>query len=103
MGECGRPRHPCQRSGIRIDRDPKMRKTIAVLIAALGAAQAPIQATAADEPPAEAASLLDAITEGKPLLYLRPRYEYVDQENKPDDANAYTMRTLFGWRTKPWH
>ena len=78
-----------------------MKKTSALLIAALAAI--PAVAGAADEPPAQASSLLDAITDGKLLLYLRPRYEYVDQANKPENANAYTMRTLFGWRTKPFH
>lgn len=51
----------------------------------------------------EAASLGEALTGGKLLLNLRLRYEHVDQDNKPRDANAVTLRTLFGWRTKPWH
>jgi alginate export protein len=56
----------------------------------------------AADPPAEAASLSEAIGGGKFLLNLRPRWEHVEQANKPEDADAYTMRTLFGWRTLPW-
>jgi hypothetical protein len=80
-----------------------MKKTIALLVTtlvSLGVAMP--EALCADEPPAEAATLGEALTGGKLLLNLRPRYEYVDQENKPKDANGFTMRTLFGWRTKPW-
>ena len=47
----------------------------------------------------EAASPLDAVTGGKLLLNLRPRYEYVEQDGKAEDANALTLRTLLGWQT----
>ena len=70
------------------------------MLACLGPAQ---QAAGADQTPEEAATLGEALTGGKLLLQLRPRWEYVAQDNKPEDANAYTMRTLLGWRTKPWH
>jgi hypothetical protein len=60
-------------------------------------------AGAAGETPAEAATLEEALTGGKLLLQLRPRWEYVAQDGKAEDANAFTMRTLLGWRTKPWH
>jgi len=53
--------------------------------------------------PENAESLADALTGGKLLLNLRPRWENVSQENKPEHANALTLRTLLGWRTKPWH
>jgi len=68
----------------------------------LAAAQAGAAEPAA-EPAAEAASLLDAVTGGKLLLYLRPRWEHVEQDGKPENADAYTMRTLLGWQTKPWY
>jgi hypothetical protein len=55
------------------------------------------------QPPQEAGSLEEALTGGKFLLNLRPRYEHVEQSNKPEDADAFTLRTLLGWRTKPWH
>lgn len=47
-------------------------------------------------------SLSQAITGGTLLLNLRPRYEYVDQDTRAEDANAFTLRTLLGWRTLPW-
>lgn len=47
----------------------------------------------------EAASLSDALTGGKLLLNLRPRYEHVEQDGKQYDANASTLRTLLGWQT----
>jgi len=75
----------------------------AVMIGLIGAIGATPAARAADVPPAEASSLSEAITGGKLLLNLRPRYEHVEQENKPKDADAYTMRTLIGWRTLPWN
>lgn len=53
--------------------------------------------------PAQAASLAEAIKGGKFLLNLRPRYELVDQDGKPEDAKAFTLRSLVGWETKPWH
>lgn len=50
----------------------------------------------------DALSLSDAITGGKPILNLRPRYEFVDQDGRPEEANAYTLRTLAGWKTGTW-
>ena len=47
----------------------------------------------------QAASPLAAVTEGKLLLNLRPRYEHVEQDGKAYDANALTLRTLLGWQT----
>ncbi|MGH8672278.1 MAG: alginate export family protein [Burkholderiales bacterium] len=52
--------------------------------------------------PSQAASLSEAIKDGQLLLDLRPRYEYVDQDNKPEEADAITLRTLLGWKTKPF-
>jgi hypothetical protein len=61
------------------------------------------RAAAADtEPPAQAATLGEAITGGKLLLNLRPRWEHVVQDNKPENGDAITLRALLGWRTKPW-
>ena len=95
-----------------------MSKPMSMLAGALLAAAAyPGQASAqAQQPPAQQAQtqaqgqakeqaqdLQDAIGGGKLLLQLRPRYEYVDQSNKPDKANAFTLRTLLGWETKPYH
>jgi hypothetical protein len=84
--------------------EPKMKNTIAVLAVTLVWMAGGSTAAMCAEPSAdEAATLGEALTGGKLLLNLRPRYEYVEQANKPKDANAFTMRTLLGWRTKPWH
>jgi len=50
-----------------------------------------------------ATSLSEALTGGKFSLYLRPRYEHVEQEGKPLNADALTMRSLFGYRTGSWY
>jgi predicted porin len=59
-------------------------------------------ASAAEEKK-EAEGVLDALTGGKLLLNLRPRYEYVDQATKPENAKAFTLRSLIGWETKPYY
>lgn len=51
----------------------------------------------------EANSVLEALTGGKLLLNLRPRYEYVDQATKPENSKAFTLRSLVGWETKPYY
>lgn len=53
----------------------------------------------ADQAAQGAASLSEAITGGKLLLNLRPRYEHVEQDGKTEDADVYTLRTLLGWQT----
>ena len=53
--------------------------------------------------PEAAASLSEAIKGGKLLLNLRPRWENVSQDMKPEHANALTLRSLIGWRTLPFH
>jgi hypothetical protein len=44
-------------------------------------------------------TIYDALINGKSLSQMRLRYEYVDQQNKPKDANAFTLQTLLGWQT----
>jgi len=51
----------------------------------------------------ESTSFGDAITSGKLIFNLRPRYEYVDQANFTEKGEAFTMRTLIGWQTGSWH
>ena len=48
-------------------------------------------------------SFTDAISSGKLIFNLRPRYEQVDQANFSEDAEALTMRTLLGWETGSWY
>lgn len=42
---------------------------------------------------------VEAITGGKLTGQLRPRFEWVDQEGKPEHANAFTLRTQLGYAT----
>lgn len=80
----------------------------ALLAAAAYAGKASAQAQQPPAQPQEQATeqgqeLRDALGGGKLLFQLRPRYEYVDQSTKPDQANAFTLRTLLGWETRPYH
>ncbi|MDO9281356.1 MAG: hypothetical protein Q7T88_03115 [Methylotenera sp.] len=52
---------------------------------------------------AQAASLKEAITEGKPTINFKLRYENVNQDGKSDTGEAFTLRSLIGWKTKPFH
>ena len=51
----------------------------------------------------QATSLKEAITEGKPTINLRLRYENVNQDGKTETGEAFTLRSLIGWKTKPFH
>jgi hypothetical protein len=57
-------------------------------------------------------TFLDSIKEGKPMTSFRLRYENVQQDGNGvapfntvplDDANAFTLRSLIGWQTSPFH
>ena len=48
-------------------------------------------------------SINEAFSGGKLLLQVRPRVELVDQDGKPENAQAFTVRTLLGWETKPYY
>jgi hypothetical protein len=48
-------------------------------------------------------ALVDAINLTRPLLDMRLRYEFVDQDPLANDANAFTLRTRAGFETgKAW-
>jgi hypothetical protein len=59
--------------------------------------------TAMAEDMTAASSLSEAITDGKLTANFRLRYENVDQDGKPDTANAFTLRSVLGWTTKPYY
>lgn len=67
-----------------------------LLSAPARAADTPAEGTAAQSP-------IEAIAAGTPIFSLRPRWENVDQSGRPEEANAYTMRTLAGWKTGTWN
>ena len=49
--------------------------------------------------PLVAASLLEALRDGELLLELRPRYTWVDQDERPEEARWGSLRTRLGWKT----
>lgn len=55
-------------------------------------------AHAAESTPAKS-DFIKALTEGKPILDARYRYEYVDQDGLANEANAHTVRTRLGYET----
>ncbi len=46
-------------------------------------------------------TLMEAISMGKPMTSFRLRYENDQVDGSPKDSNAWTMRSLIGWQTKP--
>ena len=48
-------------------------------------------------------SFINALTNGKASFSARLRYENVDQENKPEDANAYTARLTAAYKTGTYY
>ncbi|OUR82980.1 hypothetical protein A9Q82_05900 [Cycloclasticus sp. 46_120_T64] len=48
-------------------------------------------------------SLVNALTNGKASFSARLRYENVDQENKPEEANAYTARLTATYKTASYY
>lgn len=70
------------------------------------------QSALAEETPEAEYTFMDSIKQGKPLTNFRLRYENVDQEafqpapnatKKLDTAEAFTLRSLIGWQTAPFH
>jgi hypothetical protein len=72
---------------------------IVSLLGAFSAARA-----LADDSLAEAPfGLADAIAHGRLTLELRPRYNRIDETDKPDRTEGVTTRAIIGWRTAPWN
>ena len=42
------------------------------------------------------------MTQGRPILELRPRYNRIDESDKEERTQGYTYRVVAGWRTAPW-
>lgn len=54
---------------------------------------------AQDDSPLVALTLGEALRDGTPLLQVRPRYTWVDQDGQADDAYWTSVRTTLGWQT----
>jgi hypothetical protein len=54
-------------------------------------------------PVAAEAGFGNLVRDGKPILDLRYRHEYVAQDNALRDAHADTLRARIGYRTGRWH
>ncbi|NOU24145.1 MAG: alginate export family protein [Methylotenera sp.] len=80
-----------------------------VMVATALALSSFAQSAMAEDAPEAEYTLLDSIKQGKPLTSFRLRYESVDQEafqnatKKLDSAHAFTLRSLIGWQTAPFH
>jgi len=70
------------------------------------------QSAYAEEEPLAEYTFLESIKDGKPMTNFRLRYESIDQEafqpapngtEKLDNTHAFTLRSLIGWQTAPFH
>lgn len=75
--------------------NPNTNASLAFLAATLAIIAAPT--VSAEE------SLINALTSGKASFSARLRYENVEQENKPEDANAYTARLTAAYKTATYY
>jgi hypothetical protein len=80
----------------------KLRNTTLAGLVAAAVTAVPAYAEEAPAAPAEY-TFLDSVKAGKPLTNFRLRYENVDQDGKAEEADAFTLRSLIGWQTAPWH
>ncbi|MDN5849361.1 MAG: alginate export family protein, partial [Nitrococcus sp.] len=75
---------------------------LAAAVSLPGAAQAaydPLELT----PDYNGTNLYKAIIGGDFYLEFRPRYEFVDDDAQPKDANALTLRSVLGYQTGRWY
>ena len=70
-------------------------------LAVLGLACAAVWPVMAQEleSPLVGESLSEAVREGDPILVLRPRFTWVDQDGQPDNTQWGSLRTQLGWQT----
>jgi hypothetical protein len=80
----------------------KLRTTTLAGLVVAAVYAVPVYAEEAPAAPAEY-TFLDSVKAGKPLTNFRLRYEHVDQDGKAENADAFTLRSLVGWQTAPWH
>ena len=69
----------------------------------LFAAACALHAALALAAPDEEMGPAQAIAAGRPTLDFRPRYNRIDESDKPERTEGFTYRAVAGWRTAPWH
>ncbi len=69
---------------------------ISMMIGMTATVQAGGEIEPAPTAPVEVNSVSDILSNGKYSLQIRPRYEFVDEDNANDNANAFTVRTAIG-------
>lgn len=79
----------------------KMRQVTLSILVGLASTAFSVQAEEVEALPDY--TVWDAIKGGKNMSNFRLRYEHVDQEGKPETADAFTLRSLVGWQTAPFH
>ncbi|APV48963.1 hypothetical protein BWI17_04265 [Betaproteobacteria bacterium GR16-43] len=45
---------------------------------------------------------LDAIANGRAVIELRPRYNHIEESDKPLVSEGFTYRAILGWASAPW-
>lgn len=81
------------------------RLSACLLLCGAGAGSA-LATDAGDGPvlrPDTALSLTDALRNGRFEAQLRPRYNRIDEERKPELTDAMTARVVAGWKSAPFH
>ena len=73
-----------------------MKKTLWLVAAINSLISVPIAAHAEE-------AFFDALSDGKVSVYVRARYESVEQVNGLKDADAFTVRTTLGYKTGAFH
>jgi hypothetical protein len=76
-----------------------MRRSRSSLVAALLCSACGVLHAQELDSPLVAASLLEALRDGELLFELRPRYTWVDQDGRPEEAHWGSLRTRLGWKT----
>lgn len=78
----------------------KMNGLLQQSLACLLATGASLSALA--ENPSPEYTFMDAIKAGTNMTNFRLRYEHVDQDTLPENADGLTLRSLIGWQTAPY-
>jgi hypothetical protein len=47
--------------------------------------------------------LSESVSEGRLLLEVRPRHARITESAKPEKTDAWTVRTILGWQSAPYH